>query len=69
MRKKSISKSAKIGVTVDTLLREDEIVPEHSALSRASDLIGVLTGPEDLSSKRAYLKNFGHQVIPTLSPD
>jgi len=69
MRETSISKPAKTGVTLETLLRGDEVVPEDSALSRVSDLKGVLSGPEDLSVNRSYLKNFGRQVIPTLSPD
>lgn len=68
-RNKSISKSALIRAALETYLRAEEIVPEGSALSRAVDLRGVFSGPEDLSVNRSDLKNFGRQVIPTLSPD
>lgn len=58
-RKKSISKSALIRAALETYLRTDEAVPDGSALSRAADLRGVISGPEDLSVNRSYLKNFG----------
>ena len=58
-RRNSISKSALIRAALETYLREDEAVPEDSALSHVPDLKGVLTGPEDLSVNSSYLKNFG----------
>lgn len=69
MHKKSISKSALIREAVNVRLPEHKAVPGDSALSRVPDLKGVLSGPEDLSVNRSYLKNFGRQVIPTLSPN
>ena len=69
MHKKSISKSALIRTALETYPHEDEAVPRHSALSRVPDLKGVFSCPEDLSVNRSYLKNFGRQVIPALSPD
>ena len=58
-RKNSISKSALIRAALETYLREDDAVSGGSALSAVSDLKGVLSGPEDLSSNKSYLQNFG----------
>ena len=58
-RKYDVSRSALIRIALETYLREDEAAPEDSALSRAADLKGILSGPEDLSVNRSYLRNFG----------
>lgn len=58
-RKYDVSRSALIRIALETYLREDKAVPEDSALSRDTDLQGVISGPEDLSVNRSYLRNFG----------
>ena len=58
-RQKSMSKSALIRDALETYLRSDDAVGKDSALSRAADVRGMLSGPEDLSVNKKYLQNFG----------
>ena len=58
-RQKSMSKSALIRDALETYLRSDDAVGKDSALSRAADVMGMLSGPEDLSVNREYLRKFG----------
>ena len=58
-RQKSMSKSALIRDALETYLRSDEAVGKDSALSRAADARGMLSGPEDLSVNKKYLRKFG----------
>ena len=48
-RQKGVSKSALIRNALETYLQTDRAEHPESALSRAADLVGVLSGPEDLS--------------------
>ena len=58
-RQKSMSKSALIRDALETYLRSDDTVGKDSALSRAADVRGMLSGPEDLSVNKKYLRKFG----------
>ena len=58
-RQKSMSKSALIRDALETYLRTDDAAPKDSALSRAADVRGMLSGPEDLSVNKKYLRKFG----------
>ena len=58
-RQRGISKSALIRDALETYLQTDKAEHPESALSRAADLVGVLSGPEDLSVNKDYLRDFG----------
>ncbi len=58
-RQKSMSKSALIRDALEAYLRSDDAVGKDSALAHAADIKGMLSGPEDLSVNKKYLRNFG----------
>ena len=58
-RHRSMSKSAVIRDALEAYLSGIETHPHGSALSLAGDVQGMLSGPEDLSSNKNYLRNFG----------
>ena len=58
-RKKGVSKSTLIREVLEAYLQTDRAEHPESALSRAADLVGVLSGPEDLSVNKDYLRDFG----------
>ena len=58
-RQRGVSKSILIRSALEAYLESDYAEEPASALSRAADLAGVLSGPEDLSAKKDYLENFG----------
>ncbi len=58
-RRKGISKSALIRDALHSYLRADHEVRPGSALSEVADLAGLLSGPEDLSVNKNYLRSFG----------
>lgn len=57
--RQSMSKSAVIRDALEAYLSGNEARPQVSALSLACDVQGVLSGPEDLSTNKNYLRNFG----------
>ena len=58
-RKKGVSKSTLIRDALEAYLQTDRAEHPESALSRAADLAGVLSGPGDLSVNKDYLRDFG----------
>ena len=58
-RRRGVSRSALIREALEAFLRAEKSVPPVSALSRASDLAGAFSGPEDLSANPDYLRGFG----------
>ena len=58
-RQKGVSKSALIREALTEYLGRLETEQLGSALSRVSDLEGILHGPEDLSVNKHYLEGFG----------
>ena len=58
-RRKGVSKSALIRDALEAYLQTDRAEHPESALSRAADLVGVLSGPGDLSVNKDYLRDFG----------
>ena len=58
-RKKGVSKSTLIREALEAYLQTDRAEHPESALSRAAGLVGVLSGPEDLSVNKDYLRDFG----------
>ena len=58
-RQESMSKSALIRDALESYLRSNEAVRKDSALSRAADVRGMLSGPKDLSVNKKYLQNYG----------
>ena len=58
-RRRGISKSALIRDALLVYVRADREVRPGSALSEVVDLAGKLSGPEDLSVNKKYLRNFG----------
>ncbi len=58
-RQKGVSKSVLIRNALEAYLQTDGAEHPESALTRAADLIGVLSGPEDLSVNKDYLRDFG----------
>ena len=58
-RERGVSKSVLIRSALEVYLESDVVEEPGSALSQAADLAGVLCGPEDLSTKKDYLENFG----------
>lgn len=58
-KRRSTSKSAVIRDALEVYLSGIETLPQGSALSLACDVQGMLSGPEDLSTNKNYLQNFG----------
>ena len=58
-RRKGISKSALIRDALEAYLQTDGRERPGSALLQAADLVGTLSGPDDLSANKDYLRNFG----------
>lgn len=58
-RERGVSKSVLIRSALEVYLESDNLGIPRSALSQAADLAGVLCGPEDLSTNKDYLENFG----------
>ena len=58
-RQQGVSKSLLIRRALEVYLQTDGVEEPGSALSQAVDLEGVLSGPEDLSANKDYLRNFG----------
>ncbi len=58
-RKKGMSKSVLIRDALEAYLQADRAERAESALSQVADLAGVLSGPEDLSVNKEYLRHFG----------
>ena len=57
--RKGVSKSVLIRDALEAYLQVDGTERAESALSQVSDLVGMLSGPEDLSVNTDYLWNFG----------
>ena len=58
-RQKGVSKSGLIRSALEVYLQTDGVEEPGSALSQAADLVGVLSGPKDLSANKDYLRDFG----------
>ena len=58
-RRKGVSKSVLIRDALEAYLQMDGTERPESALSQVADLAGLLSGPEDLSVNKDYLRNFG----------
>lgn len=58
-RQRGVSKSVLIRSALEVYLQRDSVEGPESALSQAADLAGMLSGPEDLSVNKDYLRNFG----------
>ena len=58
-RQKGVSKSTLIRDALEAYLQADRAERAESALSQVADLAGILSGPEDLSVNKEYLRNFG----------
>ncbi len=58
-QRKGVSKSALIRDALEAYLQTDGAERAKSTLSRVADLAGTLSGPEDLSVNKDYLRNFG----------
>ena len=58
-RQKGVSKSTLIRDALEAYLQADRAERAESALSQVAELAGILSGPEDLSVNKEYLRNFG----------
>ncbi len=58
-RQKGVSKSVLIRAALETYLQTEGAEQPESVLSQAPALAGLLSGPEDLSVNKDYLRNFG----------
>lgn len=58
-KRRSMSKSAVIRDALEAYLSGNETHPQGSALSLVCDVQGMLSGPEDLSTNKNHLRNFG----------
>ena len=61
-QRKGLSKSALIREALEAYLQTEQMdgaEQAESALSQVADLAGILSGPEDLSVNKDYLRNFG----------
>ncbi|MCY3668079.1 MAG: ribbon-helix-helix domain-containing protein [Gemmatimonadetes bacterium] len=58
-QRRGVSKSALIRDALEAYLQTDGAEPSGSALSQVGDLRGILSGPEDLSANKDYLRKFG----------
>lgn len=53
------SKSAVVREAVDIYLRSEGRELVESALDQVADLVGIVSGPGDLSTNKAYFEDFG----------
>lgn len=58
-QERGVSKSALVREALETYMRRDGGTRRGSALSLVADLAGTLTGPEDLSVNKDYMRGFG----------
>lgn len=58
-RRRGVSKSVLIRSALEVYLQTNRAEEPGSALSQAGDLAGSLSGPQDLSTNKNYLRNFG----------
>ena len=58
-RQRGVSKSALIRDALEVYLQADGAGHPESALARAAGLVGMLSGPGDLSVNKDYLRDFG----------
>ena len=58
-RQRGVSKSALVRSALEAYLQADRVEHPESVLSRTADLVGVLSGPGDLSVNKDYLRDFG----------
>ncbi len=58
-QRRGVSKSALIREALEAYLQTDGAEASGSALSQVGDLRGILSGPEDLSANKDYLRKFG----------
>ena len=58
-QRRGVSKSALIREALEAYLQTDGAESAGSALSQVGDLRGILSGPEDLSANKDYLRKFG----------
>ena len=58
-QRRGVSKSALIREALEAYLQTDGVESSGSALSQVGDLRGILSGPEDLSANKDYLRKFG----------
>ncbi len=58
-RRRGISRSALIREALEAFLRREKAAPSVSALSRAVDIVGAFSGPEDLSVNPDHMRDFG----------
>ena len=58
-RQRGMSKSLLIRSALEVYLQADDVEEPGSALSQAADLAGALSGPQDLSANKGYLRDFG----------
>lgn len=58
-QERGMSKSALVREALETYVRRDGGARRGSALSLVADLAGTLTGPEDLSVNKDYMRGFG----------
>ena len=58
-RRRGVSRSALIREILEAFLRSERSAQPASALSRAADLAGAFSGPEDLSVNPEYMRGFG----------
>lgn len=56
---RSATKSAVVREALETYLRRRKGVQPRSCLALASDLVGCVAGPTDLSFHKKHLKGFG----------
>jgi predicted transcriptional regulator len=59
--RRKVSKSTVIRAALERALRIDGTPRAGSALALARGLVGCLSGPGDLSTNKAYLKDFGRR--------
>ena len=57
-RQKGVSKSMLIRYALEAYLQTDGTERAEPALSQVADLVGMLSGPEDLSVNTDYLRYF-----------
>lgn len=58
-QERGVSKSALVREALVTYMRRDGGAHDKSALSLVADLAGTLSGPEDLSVNKDYMRGFG----------
>lgn len=58
-QRQGVSKSALIRDALEAYLQTHGAERSNSALAQVADLRGILSGPEDLSTNKDYLRKFG----------